>query len=333
MSLTSVVQDRDSFFWNLLKKKGTVSKLTSFCKILSGGIGSTLRPICAANDRATVGMAMRYAIMSIYGDKHLANHPISKRAYSLNVPPFNQLYTEFGSRPEAALLFMAILDAKLRGHIEDWMTSELIRTAMKKNNGLRKLPDHPRWIAATSDICNLYSTMQNHFRHVSIRYKTVECVYCGTPQQPQKIWSCVKCGAPLVYNGDAVSSISIGDHMVQGPKIDLIPTYAAEIGGADAPLSIGHQMFSTRTVAKAMIQPEHILMAWGWKALYDENECPPWETFTIYYTRQGWEVTLEFESVSKLLNLQPQEFRDCLEKNTYEDDDWLFDSEDWGDHS
>ena len=76
-------------------------------------------------------------------------------------------------------------------------------------------------------------------------------------------------------------------------------------------------------------------MCWGWKQLYHPTECPPWETFTIYYTRQKWELTLEFESVTNLLGVSGDEFRDALEDEAETEDDYeeflSFLHEDWGD--
>jgi hypothetical protein len=72
-------------------------------------------------------------------------------------------------------------------------------------------------------------------------------------------------------------------------------------------------------------------MAWGWWALYDERECPPWETSTIYYSRQQYEVTFEFASLNKMLGIDLKEFHAELDDEANaRGDDWI-EMEGWGD--
>ena len=264
------------------------------------------------NDRALIGMAMRYALMEMWGLSYLRDHPMSRSYKNQFGEDFAEVLTSFGSNKEQGFLHLALIDKQMRGTLLDpFWDARFFASSVR---GLRHLDPDPRIAAACYDIAGLYNDMLEHFQHPSIVGRVTTCPYCGVTQFPEKIWSCKKCGAPLTYNGVEVSGLSLSNKP-DYQYVDLNPTYAREIGGSDAPLAVAWRAFSIRTIARPLISPEHVLMNWGWWALYNEKECPPWETSTIYYSRQQYELTFEFKSLHKMLGINLDDFHKILKEN------------------
>ena len=320
MSLTSVVNDRDGLIWQLLIRSGGDKKLAEFCQKKTAEMQKSCRTgriYSPVNDRMTVGMAMRYAMMEMWGLRYVADHPVSQAYAASNAEDFAHILASFGMNKCQGFLFLALLDKQSRGGYPDpffdrhWPLLERGIRTFDTDHG--KSID-ARIMADVTDIRELYDSMLEHFKHPSIVGRVTTCAWCGVTQIPEKVWTCKQCGAPLTYNGVEVSGLSLSNKP-DYQYTQLNPTYANEIGGSDAPLAIAWRAFSIRTVSKPIVTPEHILMAWGWWALYDERECPPWQTATVYYARQRYELTFEFQSLHKMLGIDLKQFHSALREN------------------
>jgi hypothetical protein len=335
MSLTSEVNDNTSIIWQMLRESGGDRALNLWCYKKTSEMQHdtvTSQSGVSMEDRMIFGMAMRYALMEMWGLNYLADHPVSRHYKQNHGEDFGNILASFGEDKAAGFLYLALLDKQDRGgKLYAYWQNKL----PEKVRGVMRFKNHDaRLILLITEIGNLYGRMQEHFKHPSIVGQITTCPYCTTTQIPGKVWSCQKCGAPLTYKGVNVSGVSLSNKP-DYRFTELLPTYAGHIGGADAPLAIGWKAFSIRTVSKPVVSPMHVLMAWGWWALYDENDCPPWQTATIYYSRQAYEVTFEFESMHKMLGIDLSEFHTALEDAVQGDrDEFSIDSimhEEWGD--
>ena len=190
MSLTSIVNDRHSFLWGMMSPIDK-AHLQSFCDKLTKDITLQashsevyIRPQCASNEAALVGMAMRYALMYTFGAKHLRTHPISVLCHDNDdFPYFDDLINQFGSQVDAGLLFLALADHVHRNHTcldpaqERWYDQGLnLRHGMR----VLSLDGEDRLNAALWDIGNLAAGVRYHFNKPSVVGLTVFCRYCGT---------------------------------------------------------------------------------------------------------------------------------------------------------
>jgi hypothetical protein len=320
MSLTSDVNNQHGLIWTMLQESGGDKKLREFCQRKTQEMAHIIppQPISLIQDRMLVGMAMRYSLMEMWGLNYLRDHPISRHYKRKTGEGFDEVFTSFGSNRDQGFLWLALLDKTQRtGNLHDldpfWLThpARLIR-GVRKFDSVDETSLPTRIAKDISDINSLTNSMWDHFQHPSISGRGTTCIYCGVFQVPEKVWNCKKCGAPLTYNGLSVSGLGVFNKP-DYKFVDLNPTYSGAIGGADAPLAVAWRAFSIRTVTKSIITPEHVLMAWGWWALYDERNCPPWQTSTIYYSRQQFELTFEFESMNKMLGIDLRKFHDALD--------------------